>query len=657
MARTLRETDIKSALKLATSATKELVIAGVNGGEDFPGLLADYTWTGTRDYNMALIIVAFYAYCTKSENPDLKKFGFSALRDGSLSNKMFEALREGNGKKVKDCMKMPFMIALDTVLQTALPNGEDKRAKIIKSFINQAGKITPWKINGKDISDVIDRLIGSAAKEANKDMMQKEAIKNAPNAHHKMMKEEAYDKKLKKLIEERNEEFKNIKPEKKEAAKHAAANAVNVSKLRQQLERAVKSDDLKTVREIIKSNPHLVNSSIDSSGNTPLYYVVKKGNIEIVKLLLENGADPNTPDSAGETPLSLAVGYRHIEIVKLLLENGADPNIPDSKRRALLYQTVQYGFKEIAELLLTYGANPNAKGGSGFTPLHWAVQKNNPEMVDLLLNHGANINEKGISGETPLSFALTYRDIEIINLLLNHGADPNITDGQHRTPLYVATARITEEIVKLLLEHNANLDIEDKDGVAPLHWAVQKNNPEMVDLLLDHKANPNIKDKYGTAPLHLAGRDGNEEIVKLLLDHNANLNIEDEDKETPLLWAAKNGHTEIVELLLGKGASPNIKDKYGKTYKDLLPQDIIQLSDFPQDEFRNSFVRGEQRKCPICLDEFDADGLWCIFDCQNSKEFPFGHYFCTGCVQKVLDNDDVSARCPTCKRGLRERKK
>ena len=79
MARLLRETDIKPALKLAKSSTKKLVIAGVNGDEDFPKLLAEYTWTGTRDYNMALIIVAFYAYCTKSEVPDLKKFGFSAI--------------------------------------------------------------------------------------------------------------------------------------------------------------------------------------------------------------------------------------------------------------------------------------------------------------------------------------------------------------------------------------------------------------------------------------------------------------------------------------------------------------------------------------------------------------------------------------------------
>ncbi|MBQ6143573.1 MAG: hypothetical protein IJI84_03710 [Clostridia bacterium] len=164
MARLLRETDIKPALKLATSSTKKLVIAGVNGDEDFPKLLAEYTWTGTRDYNMALIIVAFYAYCTKSEVPDLKKFGFSALRGGSSSNKMFEALREGNGKKVKYNMGSYFQAALDAVLKKALPDDEGKRAKIIKSFINQAGKITPWKINKKDVANTLDELIGKIRK-------------------------------------------------------------------------------------------------------------------------------------------------------------------------------------------------------------------------------------------------------------------------------------------------------------------------------------------------------------------------------------------------------------------------------------------------------------------------------------------------------------
>ena len=129
MTRELKATDIKPAMELATSSTKNLVIAGVNGDEDFPKLLAKYTWTGTFDYNMALIIVAFYAYCMKQGNSNLKKFGVSVRQKGSNSSKLFEYLGKGNGKKVKDCMGQYFKVSLDTVLKIALPDSDDENKK------------------------------------------------------------------------------------------------------------------------------------------------------------------------------------------------------------------------------------------------------------------------------------------------------------------------------------------------------------------------------------------------------------------------------------------------------------------------------------------------------------------------------------------------
>lgn len=191
----LKKADINPLLKWAKGDTKKFVSAGFKGNINELGkILSTYSFFATLDSSMASMIIAFIVCCIKSKDPNLKKFGLSVLRNGSSLNKLFEYLKEGDGKKVKYYMGSYFQAALGTVLQTALPddkdNGidnKDKRAKIIKSFINRAGKITPWKINGQEISDVIDRLIGSAAKETNKSMMQKEAEDKSKDAHHEMM--------------------------------------------------------------------------------------------------------------------------------------------------------------------------------------------------------------------------------------------------------------------------------------------------------------------------------------------------------------------------------------------------------------------------------------------------------------------------------------
>ncbi|MBQ2672089.1 MAG: hypothetical protein IJG00_04730 [Clostridia bacterium] len=75
------------------------------------------------------------------------------------------------------------------------------------------------------------------------------------------------------------------------------------------------------------------------------------------------------------------------------------------------------------------------------------------------------------------------------------------------------------------------------------------------------------------------------------------------------------------------------------------------MQDFPQDEFRRSLANGEMRECPICLDEFGANDLCCIFDCGYAIDYPFGHYLCNGCAQQLLTDDGETAKCPVCRQA------
>jgi ankyrin repeat protein len=118
---------------------------------------------------------------------------------------------------------------------------------------------------------------------------------------------------------------------------------------------------------------------------------------DVVKVLLERGAKPSLPSrDQGFTPLHSAVatdaGEATVEIVRLLLETGADPNAKSHEGGTPLHSAAFTGDLEIAELLLAYGADPNATDPKSLTPLDIARDRRNVEVAALL--HHAVANRK-----------------------------------------------------------------------------------------------------------------------------------------------------------------------------------------------------------------------------------------------------------------------
>lgn len=304
-----------------------------------------------------------------------------------------------------------------------------------------------------------------------------------------------------------------------------------------------------------------VNSESDYSyGDTPLLLAVYYNNEEIVKLLLHHNADLNKGNTRKITPLHRAIieynGYYYTsqnkqckKIIKILLDHGANSNIKNDTERTSLHEASLGQDKKIINLLLQHGANSNEQDNQGDTPLHLAmIIKNKKEkIVELLLKHNADPNKQNNRGDTPLHFATMNDDKneKIVKLLLKHNADSNKEDDNENTPLHIATMNKSEKIVELLLQHKADPNKENIDKNTPLHLAI--DNKKIVELLLQHKADPNKGDINGNTPLHLAIDD--EKIVELLLKHGADPNKENEDNITPLQHAAMCNHKKIVELL------------------------------------------------------------------------------------------------------------
>jgi hypothetical protein len=147
----------------------------------------------------------------------------------------------------------------------------------------------------------------------------------------------------------------------------------------------------------------------------------ESGNIRRVQELLDSGVDINDyVNDYGMTALLLASMYEHIDIVRLLLEKGADVNIKDENGyNALMWASVR-GYTDIVRLLLENGADINLQNENGYTALMLASVSGITEIVRLLLEKGADVNIRDEYGNATLSLALYHGYTDIVDLLKRH---------------------------------------------------------------------------------------------------------------------------------------------------------------------------------------------------------------------------------------------
>jgi ankyrin repeat protein len=151
--------------------------------------------------------------------------------------------------------------------------------------------------------------------------------------------------------------------------------------------------------------------------------------LQVIRLLLENGANMNASSSFVSTPLHLAISSDRNDLCRLLLESGPgrsrpDANTPDTRGNTPLQRIVEGENVQLAKWVLNAGGNVNVKKPeNGRMPLHTATLTGNTDMAKVLLEHGAEVNGKETNGTTPLQIAATHRLYEIAKLLIDRGAD------------------------------------------------------------------------------------------------------------------------------------------------------------------------------------------------------------------------------------------
>ncbi|KAL7802906.1 ankyrin repeat-containing domain protein [Trichoderma afarasin] len=301
---------------------------------------------------------------------------------------------------------------------------------------------------------------------------------------------------------------------------------------------------------------------------TVLERAAVKGLRDVVKQLLEKGADVNAVDQNGYSPLISASESGHFEVAKLLIEHGATINVRDSKGATPLFKAAASGFVELVQLLIDKGADIEARGNSNKTPLLAAASTGYADVVRLLLNHGAQIEAKTERDSTALLLASNKGHTDVVQLLLDRGADVEAESKERKSmPLMVASARGYTDNDRPLLDNSVDMEAKSKEWeLTSLMVASAKGYTDIVRLLLDKGANAEAKSKERqNTPLMVAAGKGYTDIVRLLLDRGADMEAKSRSGVTALVAAFKREKKDVIKLLIDRGAQVDICDDDGKT--------------------------------------------------------------------------------------------
>ena len=330
-----------------------------------------------------------------------------------------------------------------------------------------------------------------------------------------------------------------------------------------------------------------VNLRETERGQTALMWAAAERHSEVVRALIERGADVNARTQSGFTPLMFAAQNNDLESARLLVESGAEINAVTPKYDNALTVASASRAEEVAIFLLEEGADPNAEDRYGITPLHYAVAQGIAEithiaptsafdehyrvrpsnMLDLaraLLDHGANPNAlikqtlrtfgttvglngpgaPSMVGATPFFLGAISADVELMRMLLAADADPYLGTQGNTTPLMAAAGGVFD----------AYRSEEDEEKAL-----------EAVRLVVGLDADVNEANAAGQTPMHAAAFTGATAMVQFLADNGAALNAKARNGETP--WSMASGispdanyaafwtvHQETADVLLRLGA-------------------------------------------------------------------------------------------------------
>ncbi|XP_069692913.1 uncharacterized protein [Periplaneta americana] len=297
------------------------------------------------------------------------------------------------------------------------------------------------------------------------------------------------------------------------------------------------------------------NCRISNRYSTVFHESILCEQLEVARILIDNGANVDMRDCEGNTALHLAAKEGKLQAVTFLLKNKSDFNLLNENRDTPLHVATRSGKLEVVQCLVESGASiiSGDKDATGRTALHVAANQNNLDIVKYLYENGGHkvCNRSCIIQETPLHIAASYGRYNNVKFLAERAIHVDVADNKGNTALHNALVfGKSVDVIKCLVEAGANIYKENNRGETALHLAADSNKMEILNYFAEKRANFNIQNKRGITPLHRVAEEGNMTVIRYLMERCSNIDTQDKDGDSSLLYAARKGNTEVVNYLI-----------------------------------------------------------------------------------------------------------
>lgn len=268
-----------------------------------------------------------------------------------------------------------------------------------------------------------------------------------------------------------------------------------------------------------------------------------------------------------------------VEVVRLLLDNGASASTATVSGHTVLHQAARHGMLKLAHMMIQKGAKINSgtdmrhdTNDISWTPLRLAFSANQENMMRLLLRNGADVNQVLAWKETLLDIAISdFRSKgSLIPMLLAHGASLTHRDFRNNTPFYRAVHLGNVSLARVLVAAGAEVNVGVERYQTPLTLAIEKANADMVKFLVQNGADVHAPCKEFDCALKYAVKCGNIETLQALLDNStasADINRRGLRGVTPLHILANAiapNAIGLFDLLIKYGAEVEVEDNTGQ---------------------------------------------------------------------------------------------
>ncbi len=339
-------------------------------------------------------------------------------------------------------------------------------------------------------------------------------------------------------------------------------------------------------RNIQKENVNFIKNKILVSVesieelNDILFMVAEERKIDIMKIVLESGAEINSINSNGDTPLAVYIKsyesgnanerYRATNGVINLIELGADVNAKGFNGETPFLLAIRLDIGEI-KWMMDQGANLNVRDNEGNTPFLLAASKRIMYLMEYIFEKNPKtINDVDNKGNNALTIAMLGSDGEerhfydILDFLINE--KPDIVNMKNKDGNTALDCALLEDDDESIGEYYGK-GLIDKKSI--LFKAIDNNASETLETLIGSYRFNDSQAEDGTTPLMYAIQKKNEKAISICVSYNIDVNLKDNKGNTALMYAVMTSSEKIAEYLIKHGANKFIKNSEGKTIFDL----------------------------------------------------------------------------------------